>query len=99
MSQEADRPSHQCQTIAQEGSLAWGNRCILQHEHAGAHVYGAPKYERGNPKIIKFRRPYTWHSLAIDCLHCKKSWLMDVDTTMTAVFCPYCAGDMETDWE
>lgn len=46
--EEANWPSEQCDNVAPEGSLAWGNRCILKSYHVGAHVYGTPKYERGH---------------------------------------------------
>lgn len=36
----------QCPHCAEEGSLAWGNRCILRRHKEGAHVYGTPAWER-----------------------------------------------------
>ena len=50
-------------------------------------------------KVIKFRLPYTWLSHAVDCPHCRKSWLMDIDTTMTTIVCPYCGQDIELSWK
>jgi transcription elongation factor Elf1 len=52
-----------------------------------------------NDKVIQFRRPQTKLSHPVDCLFCRKSWLMDIDTTMSAVCCPYCGEHMDIEWE
>ncbi len=43
----AQNPEEQCEHVAEEGSLSWGNRCMLKAHVEGAHVYGTPLYERG----------------------------------------------------
>ena len=43
---EAEWSGEQCRHIAQEGSLAWGNRCILRRHKDEAHVYGTPQWRR-----------------------------------------------------
>lgn len=52
-----------------------------------------------NDKAIQFRRPQTSLSHPVDCLFCRKSWLMDIDTTMSALCCPYCGEHMDIEWE
>ncbi len=43
---EAEIEAQQCEYVAQEGSLTWGNRCILRRHKDDAHVFGTPKWER-----------------------------------------------------
>lgn len=44
--QEAEFEAQRCVYVAKEGSLSWGNCCILKRGHSGAHVHGTPRWER-----------------------------------------------------
>ncbi len=43
---EARNAGERCATIAGDGSLARGTRCMLRRRHGGAHFFGNCEYER-----------------------------------------------------